>query len=214
MFIWLISTKEIQGASKCLSSIIKFLLTQETKEYYSIMINKIGDDVYNMKIYEQIINIKKDSSSGYNKIYDPRIIYFIDIVDNNVKSFNAQHAHNYSKKFKPESTSFDALKDDSELAFDYNVEHYNLFDQYNDFINFKQKTITKKNNILPINLIKNKPITIVDHENQFTINFTNCDSFNQITKYLQEQFGRGELSYEVDLRDNKTMIKYVVGWFN
>lgn len=204
-----ISTKEIQGVSKCLSSIIEFLLDQETKEYYSIVINKVGENIYKLVIYEQIINIKTDHTGVTSS--DPRITYFLDIVNNVVTSFNSQYL-SYYKYILVQNQSKRIFTDDVELIFENNKEHYDLVDQYDDFVDYhngqKVNKITK--NDLPINLIKNKSITIINKETQFTIKFTNCDCFDQIIKYLREQFGDGELNYEVDLKENKTIITYVL----
>lgn len=227
-----ISIQHMEGVATCISSVINFLLEQEIKKHCSIVISKFTENNYKMVIYEQIGNVYNEGTEikySYSTVYnflshDPRLINFVEIVNNNVTAFNCQyvecgkiidkldHRNNEKKVI--------GLKDDCELTFEINKEYCNLIDQYNDFTNFQRETINKKpildlpQNLidcpLPIELIRNKTITIIDKENKYDIEFTNYDNLNQINRYLKKEFGEGILSYKVNLKDNKTTVVYML----
>lgn len=211
-----ISTQYIDSVSGCISSVISFLLEQEIKEFYSIVVNKISKVNYKIVLYEQINNISGEGKNvAYPLCHDPRLVNFIEVVNNNVVSFNCQYVRcgkwEYKLDHRNNKFQVNKLKDDCEIKFESDEKYCDLIDQYSDFTTILHKTSDKQYEFsLPMKLIKNKTVTIVDKQNQYDIKFTNYDNLNQINKYLREEFGQGTLSYKVDLKDNKTFITYVL----
>lgn len=234
-----ISTQYIEGVSACISSIINFLLEQDIKEYYSIITNKFTETNYKMMLYEPIYNIMNEGlrPDTYTLLsHDLRLINFVEIINNNVVSFNCQYIECGKRvdALDHRKCQIQRIKDDCEIIFETNKEYCNLINQYKDFIDSQRETSNKKQSrrmtkifnknstdsklqsTNPINCIsstiltKSKIITVVDKQYQYDIEFTNYYDSDQINSYLEEEFGQGRLSYKVDLKDNKTSITYVL----
>ena len=71
---------------------------------------------------------------------------------------------------------------------------YNLIDQLIVTKNIKKD---KKNNLLCHNYLSSE-VKIIKNNNTHCINFTNCNDFNKLEKYLIKRFGTGKFIHEID----------------
>lgn len=246
--IFHISTNEIYDVNE-LSIIISFLISQENDqvcnfEYYIFAIRE-NSDVVKLTIlkyaYYKFMMTKFNQKSVGNqfivknnlkhekKIIKVSVSYFMDIVNNQLKTFNTQiKSGNYNDKinslpvidsgFTCYYYNNDEYKTDLNQMkiFESSKEHHNLIDLYNDYKSTKSETLVDNRslntyNALPyitLDQIFDKIITICIGKTEFNLNFGKEDDFNQIFDWIKKKFGEGEIKFDIDLKNNKEMIKY------
>jgi len=169
-----------------LSSIIRFILDRKNNlSQYEICVDVIGKEFIKVPIVTKFI-----TPYGYSHEFCPG--YEIDIVNSNIMSFKNVHMtwDKLSKKY---------------LMY----EKYDLIDQYKDFTKCTSNSNKLINNILNTKE-SGKKVTVVNGEDILEIEFSNCDNFTDVTKYLIKTFGQGSYNYKVDMKTCEETIKYII----
>lgn len=191
-----ISLNEIQQILQCLPLLINFLTLKCLENgNYGMFVKKLDANIFQLCVVCSIYNEYKELKNGIENL-----VYFIDIINNDIKNIFVQFAS--TKKGEH----------DRELNLSLDSEHYNLIDQYNSYIKHckDKKMLSSETSLLEKIILGDKVITVTSNSYQGDIKFVNCINLNDIKNYLVRQFGLGELVYEVDISNGKEKIKYIV----
>lgn len=247
--IFYISTNEILEIIE-LSSIMSFLISQENDdacnfEYY-IFATRENSDVVKLVIlkyvyykfnitkfnqgyeinngpYTNRIPYTKDTYNTKEKLLKLSVSYFMDIVNNNLKTFNVQIKLGiYNEKVTHVDYKNGEHKADLKQMriFESDKEHHNLIDLYNCYRDKLTKSNVKQVQ-MHLNTFNSSTSTIMDQMFDKTVTvyidgavmnlkFSGEDNFSKIFSWIKKRFGEGEISFDIDLKNNKETIKYSV----
>jgi len=177
---------------------------------------------------EKIIKV---SSSYYIDIVNGRLITFnVQIKSGNycdkikessttINYCNYNYYHYNNQEYKAD---FDKMK-----IFESDKEHHDLIDLYNDYCDNRNQSNqsnhrscnTKINSNQEINAsvskllnqsFDKKTVIVLVKGTKIILNFSINDDFIQIFEWIKKKFGEGQVRFDIDLENDKEVIKYEI----
>jgi len=225
----------INQTNKKYHSFEYYLFATKENDMTHINIVKYTLELFGTKRYGKVQGYSKylNILNGTSSVTKYCTTYFIDMINDDIKTFKIQTKFVAASNIKrinyvlnlQQNANNKHLLDVSAIPiceigaqkakiFHHDELYYNLIDLFVDYCSKirsedeEQKSINLTNFESPDFIFDKTEITIVIKNNQFKINFVNADNLTNILNYIQNRFGKGDISFEVDLASNKEIIKY------